>query len=81
MKFNLIAYKDNIEDKFNSIKIDKNGVSLELSKEECEIFFKTIKGKLGVISEFKYKDSYSPHNSVLFSCDKPFNAVSYPDED
>lgn len=80
MKIFILANRDNINEIFNSIKIEKNGVSLELSKEDCETFFKTIQGKLGVISEFNCKDSYTPYNSILFSCEKPFNAVSYPDE-
>jgi hypothetical protein len=76
----VVAQKENGEQNFQSIVINKDDICITLDEKECEMLLETLKGNRGVLAITK-KDEYQAQKLTLFSCEKRMSLVSYEDEE
>jgi len=75
----VVAQKENGEQNFQSIVINKDDICITLDEKECEMLLETLKGNKGVLT-FTKKDEYQAQKLTLFSCENRMSLVTYDDE-
>lgn len=52
-----------------SLELEKDGVKITLSEEECKVFSAVLKGERGSVY-VRYHDDYQAHEVILFTHEK-----------